>query len=81
MSYGAKLESMLQRAAGTVDQILRGARPGDIPVQQPTEFEFVINLKTAKVLDVMIPDKLLTIADELDRMKWLGYNGAVCCTA
>ena len=65
MSYGPKLESMLQRAAETVDQILRGARPGDIPVQQPTEFELVINLKTAKALDVMIPDKLLTIADEL----------------
>ena len=65
MSYGPKFESVLQRAAGTVDQILRGARPGDIPVQQPTEFELVINLKTAKVLGVMIPDKLLTIADEL----------------
>ena len=65
MSYGAKLESMLQRAAGTVDQILRGARPGDIPVQQPTEFELVINLKTAKALDVLISDKLLTLADEV----------------
>jgi putative ABC transport system substrate-binding protein len=51
MSYGPKFESQLHRAAGTVDQILRGARPGDIPVQQPTEFELVINLKTAKALD------------------------------
>jgi len=65
MSYGPKFESLLHRAAGTVDQILRGARPGDIPVQQPNEFELVINLKTAKALGVMIPDKLLTIADEL----------------
>ena len=65
MSYGPKFESLLHRAAGTVDQILRGARPGDIPVQQPTEFELVINLKTAKALGIVIPDKLLTIADEL----------------
>jgi len=65
MSYGPKFESMLGRAAGTVDKILRGAQPGDLPVEQPIEFELVINLKTAKALGAMIPDRLLTIADEL----------------
>jgi putative tryptophan/tyrosine transport system substrate-binding protein len=65
MSYGPNYESLLRRAAGTVDKILRGAKPGDIPVEQPNEFDFVINLKTAKVLGVIIPDKLLAIADEV----------------
>ncbi len=65
MSYGPKIESMLGRAAGTVDKILRGAQPGDLPVEQPIEFELVFSLKTAKALGAMIPDRLLTIADEL----------------
>ena len=65
MSYGPNYESLLRRAAGTVDKILRGANPGDIPVEQPNEFDFVINLKTAKALGVIIPDKLLAIADEV----------------
>ena len=65
MTYGPNFESILRRAAKMVDEILRGARPGDIPVEQPNEFELVINLKTAKALGVTIPDKLLTIADEL----------------
>ena len=47
MSYGPNFESILRRAAKMVDEVLRGARPGDIPVEQPTEFELVINLKTA----------------------------------
>jgi putative tryptophan/tyrosine transport system substrate-binding protein len=65
MTYGPNSEYILRRAAKMVDEILRGARPGDIPVEQPNEFELVINLKTAKALGVMIPDKVLTIADEL----------------
>ena len=65
VSYGPNYESLLRRAAGTVDKILRGANPGDIPVEQPNEFDFVINLKTAKALGVIIPDKLLAIADEV----------------
>ena len=65
MSYGPNLESLLRSTAELVDRILRGARPGDIPVEQPTEFDLVINLKTAKVLGLIIPDALLATANEL----------------
>jgi putative ABC transport system substrate-binding protein len=65
MSYGPNLESLLQSTAELVDRILRGVKPGDIPVEQPTEFDLVINLKTAKVLGLIIPDKLLATANKL----------------
>lgn len=65
MTYGPNFESVLRGAAGMVDKILRGANPGDIPVEQPNTFELVINMKTAKALDLTLSDKLLTIADEL----------------
>jgi putative ABC transport system substrate-binding protein len=65
LSYGPNWLSMWRRAAEFVDKILRGAKPADIPVQQPTKFELVINIKTAKALGLSIPPLLLTIVDEL----------------
>jgi putative ABC transport system substrate-binding protein len=56
---------MWRRAADLVDKVLRGAKPGDIPVEQPTEFDLVINLTTAKALGLTIPEKLLALANEV----------------
>jgi putative tryptophan/tyrosine transport system substrate-binding protein len=65
ISYGPNFLAMFQRAADLVDKILRGAKPGDIPVEQPTKFDLVINLKTAKTLGLAVPEKLLALADEV----------------
>ena len=65
MSYGADFTDMHRRSAEYVDKILRGAKPAEMPVAQPTKFELVINLKIAKTLGLVVPDKLLLLADEV----------------
>jgi putative ABC transport system substrate-binding protein len=65
MSYGANIPDLFKRAADYVDKILRGTKPGDIPVEQPTRFDLVINMRTAKALGLEVSPTLLARADEV----------------
>ena len=65
MTYAASQSEMFRKTAAYVDKLLKGAKPADLPVEEPTEFELIINLKTAKALGLAIPDRILAQADEV----------------
>jgi len=65
LSYGPSYPDLYHRAAGVIDKIFKGAKPGDLPVEQPTKLEMIINLKTAKTLSLDLPPSLLARADEV----------------
>jgi ABC-type uncharacterized transport system substrate-binding protein len=65
MSYGPNVPALFRHAADYVDKILHGMKPGELPVEQPTKFELVINLKTAKALGLTVPHNLLVLAEEV----------------
>ena len=67
LSYGLSYEDLMRRSAVYVDRILKGAKPADLPIEQPTKFELVVNLRAAKALGIAIPESILLRADEVIR--------------
>jgi putative ABC transport system substrate-binding protein len=65
LNYGPNIEDLVVRSAGYVDKILRGMRPGDLPIQRPTKFDLVVNAKTAKLFGITIPEPILARADQI----------------
>ena len=65
MSYGPSLPAMFEQAAGILVKVLKGAKPSELPVEQPTKFELAVNLKTAKALGLTVPPTLLAISDDV----------------
>jgi putative ABC transport system substrate-binding protein len=65
MAYGPNVPDNFKRAAGYVDRILKGAKPGDLPIQQPSRFDFIINMRTARRLGVALPQSMLSSADDI----------------
>jgi putative ABC transport system substrate-binding protein len=78
MSYGASMPDNFRRAADYVDRILKGAKPGELPIQEPVKFDFVVNLKTAKELGLTIPPAILAVPTK-SSSEWLSAGGRRRC--